>query len=323
LKVMFIPQLGNEEPWYGDFVAAVDGQFELALLDAAAPLAEQFAGVRAVVDQGGWGTRPMIDAGAAAGVELWQVIGTGLDHTEVDYILGKGIRLANTPGQFSAVALAEHVLFLILCIAKNLRETERNARSGVMYHPINDELAGCALGLVGLGASGRELARRAVALGMSVAAVDIAPVSPDVLAEVGVTSFGGPDELDRLLAGSDYVSIHVPLTPATRNLIDRRRLALMKPSAVLVNVARGGIVDEAALADALRAGRLRGAGIDVFTREPIDPDDPLLGLENVVATPHVAGVTYGTSRRRAEAAVANLVRLAQGLPPLHEVTAAG
>ncbi len=322
MKVVYIAHPGNEEPWYTDFKTALGDRFPHAVLDRDAPLAPQFQGVRVVVDQGGQATRPMIDAGAEAGVVLWQAVTTGLDHTEVAYILSKGIRLANTPGQFSATALAEHSLFLMLAIAKKLRGAERNLRAGVMYQPLNEELAGSTLGLVGLGASGKELARRAKAFEMRVIALDAFAVPAEECAELGVERFGGLETLDELLRESDYVSLHVPLTSATRHLIDAEKLALMKPTAVLINVARGEIVDEAALTDALVAGRLRGAGIDVFSREPPDTSSPLFQLENVIGTPHVAGTTFGTSRRRGEASVENIVRIDAGLPPLFEVTSA-
>ena len=104
-------------------------------------------------------------------------------------------------------------------------------------------------------------------------------------------------------------------------MIDRRAFGLMKPTAVLINVARGAIVDEIALVEALKTGRIKGAGLDVFAREPLDPAHPLLAMENVIATPHQAGSTYGTSRRRAAAAAENVARVAQGLPPLHRITA--
>lgn len=322
MKVVYIEQPGNEEPWYTDFATALGDRFPHVVLDRNAPLAPQFEGVRVVVDQGGHGTRAMIDAGADAGVELWQVVTTGVDHTEVAYILEKGIRLANTPGLFSAVALAEHVLFLMLFVAKNFRASERNLQSGILYRPLNDELEGNMLGLVGLGASGRELAWRAASLGMRVIAVDGYPVPADELAAIGVERCDEPRKLDRLLHDSDYVSIHIPLTAATRHLINAEKLALMRPSAVLINVARGEIVDEAALAAALTAGRLRAAGIDVFSQEPPDVSGPLLQLPNVVATPHVAGTTYGTSRRRGEVCVENITRIAESLAPLYEVTSA-
>jgi phosphoglycerate dehydrogenase-like enzyme len=320
VKIVFIPQRGNEEPWQGDFVDALDERFDLHILDADAPLAPQFAGARVVVDQGGWGTKAMIEAAAEAGVALWQVIGMGLDHTEVDHILGRGMRLANTPGQFSAIALGEHALFLLLCFAKRFRELEENVRTGVLWHPLTDELPAQTLGIVGLGASGRELALRAKAMGMRIVAVDPVDVSEDVLAEHGVEWFGDTDRLDDLLRESDYVSLHVPLNSRTRHLIDREKLALMKPSAVLINVARGALVDEEALVDCLREGRLRGAGLDVFSQEPLPADSPFLALENVIATPHVAGVTRGTSRRRAAVAVENAARVDEGLDPLYEIT---
>jgi phosphoglycerate dehydrogenase-like enzyme len=319
--VLYILQEGNAEPWLADFLAAADGRVDAAVLDPERPLREQFAGTVVVVDQGGHATREQIDAGAEGGVRLWQVLGTGVDHTEVDYIRSKGILLANTPGQFSAVALAEHALMFVLCLAKNLREAEANCHAGRMYQPLSDELEGQLLGIVGLGASGGELAVRARALGMRVQAVDVAAVPPDRVAELGVERFADLDGLDELIASSDYVSLHVPLTAATRHLIDERRLALMKPTAALVNVARGRIVDEDALARALGERRIRGAGIDVFGQEPLEPDNPLLHLDNVITTPHTAGITRGTSRRRSAACVENALRVLGGEEPVYQIAA--
>lgn len=320
--VLYIVQRGNVEPWLSDFREAAAGRFEMALLDHEADLPAQFSGVSVVVDQGGHATREMIDAGAAAGVQLWQVVGTGLDHTEVDHILASGIRLANTPGQFSAVALAEHALLFILGLAKRLPEAAGNCRVGTMYLPVADELAGQILGIVGFGASGRELARRAHALGMRIQAVDVLPVPEDQLAELGVERFETIAGLDELLRTSDYVSLHVPLTDETRHLLDDRRLRLMRPTAVLVNVARGRIVDEVALADVLQTGVIRGAGLDVFGQEPLTADNPLLHLPNVITTPHTAGVTRGTSRRRSAAAIENAVRMLRGEEPLFQIAGA-
>ncbi len=136
----------------------------------------------------------------------------------------------------------------------------------------------------------------------------------------GIRSLGGPESLDKLLSQSDYVSVHVPLTRRTRHMLDARALAMMKPGGILINVARGGIVDQAALVDALQRRSLRGAGLDVFAVEPLEADSPLLELDNVVLTPHVAGVTTGTSRRRAAAVADNVRRTAAGMPPLYAVT---
>jgi glyoxylate reductase len=319
-EVLYVVQQGNVEPWLADFLeVARSHDLPVSVLDETAPLEPQFAGIAVVVDQGGHATREMIAVGASAGVRLWQVLGTGLDHTEVAHIHSHGIALANTPGMFSAVALAEHALLLILALAKRLPEAEANCRIGRMYHPVADELGGQTLGLVGLGASGSELARRARALGMRVRGVDVVPPPRERLDEIGVQQFAGLDGLDDLLRESDYVSLHVPLTDETRHLIDERRLALLKPTAALVNVARGRIVDEDALARALSARAFAGAGLDVFGEEPLTPENPLLALENVIATPHTAGVTRGTSRRRSQVCVENALRVLNEEEPLYVV----
>jgi len=137
--------------------------------------------------------------------------------------------------------------------------------------------------------------------------------------EYGLSFAGQPDELDRVIAESDILSLHLHLNPETRGLIDARRLALMKPSAFLINVARGALVDEPALVAALLAGRLGGAGVDVYSQEPPDLASPLFHLPNVIATPHIAGMTDGTSRKRARCAADNVDRLAAGLEPLYLV----
>ncbi len=318
-KLLFIAREGETEPWYGEFVRAVGGSFEIVQFDAARPAAKQLAGITAVIDNGGHASREVVDAAAAAGVGLWLAVTTGLDHVDVDYILRRGLRLANTPGEYSAVALAEHALMLILCFAKHLRESARNLRAGRMHQPVNTELRGAALGLVGLGRSGRELARLATCLGLKVFAVDEAAPAEADLGGIELAWFGPPAELPRLLAEADYISLHVPLTRETRHLIGRDELAVVRPTAVLINVARGELVDEAALFDALASGRLAGAGLDVFSVEPPDPSEPLLALPHVIATPHVAGVTVGTARRRAAACVENARRFVSGEALLHEV----
>ena len=321
MRALFIGFSDIVHPWYDDFLEAVGGRHEVTLFNHDQPVAAQFKNIDVVVDQGGWGTRAMIDA-ANGSVKLWQVIGTGLDHLDVGYILSRGIPLANTPGAFSAIALAEHAIFLMLCLSKSLYVSVKNARTGNFHKPMNEELEGNTLGLVGFGASARELARRASPLGMRVMAIDAVPAPKSALDELRVEFLGGPEQLDRLLAASDYVSLHVPLTSKTRHLIGRHAFEAMKPSACLINVARGEIVEESALIEALKAGRIRGAGLDVFGQEPLDPANPLLQMDNVIATPHIAGSTRGTSRRRGRAAAENIDRIAQNLPVLHQVVAA-
>jgi phosphoglycerate dehydrogenase-like enzyme len=178
------------------------------------------------------------------------------------------------------------------------------------------ELAGKTLGLVGLGRIGREVTKRARAFDMRVIYNDVFRPTPEVEKEIGVEF----RELEALLGEADIVSLHAPLTPETRNLINDRTLALMKPNAVLVNTARGPLVDAAALAAALRAGTIRAAAIDVFDPEPPSPENPLLGLDNVVLSPHMAGVTGESILRILAAALENCLRVGRGEAPLDVVT---
>src|SRR6202011_2740837 len=138
MKVLFLGQRNNLEPWFGDVVAAVGGEHDVVLWDADAPLGPQINAAQVVVDQGGGvGSQATGDAAASAGVKLWQVLGTGLDHVDVQYILDRGLPLANTPGPFSSIALAEHALFLMLYFAKNFPASQLGMRSGVFYRPLN------------------------------------------------------------------------------------------------------------------------------------------------------------------------------------------
>ncbi|HWI70971.1 MAG TPA: NAD(P)-dependent oxidoreductase [Baekduia sp.] len=318
-SAVFIAHVADPEPWLGDFLAAVDGRFTVHVLDHDAPFSSQFRGAGAVVDLGGAGSVDMISAAADAGVRLWQVVGVGLDRTNVAEIEASGMALAHTPGSVSAIGLAETALLLMLALVKRLREAQENARAGRLFAPEGGELAGRTLGLVGLGASARELARRAKAFDMNVVAVDVAPIEPAAWRACGVDSFGPVEELDDLLAGSDYVSLHVPLVEATRSLIDRPRLALMRPEASIVNVARGGLIDEAALIGALTDGVIAGAGLDVTASEPLPTDHPLLAMDNVVLTPHIAGSTRESSRRRNEICADNVLRALEGRAPEYQV----
>ncbi len=320
MKVIYVPIRGGLQPWFDDFVAAVGSRHEVRLFDYDRPVAEQFDGVAGVVARGSkTGTREMFDAAARAGVRLWQITGAGLDGADIPYMLERGLTVAHTPGQSSGIALAEHAMFFMLWFAKKYHECAARMRSETFYGPATEELHSATLGVIGLGASGRELALRASVFGMRVVAIDVVDMPSDLLRELGVSYFGKPTDLDRVLSESDYVSLHVPLTSDTRHLIGRRELERMKPSAVLINIARGELVDEPALIEALRSGQILGAGLDAFTTEPLPADHPLLQMDNVLATPHNGGGSRGTSRRRGAAAAENLDRVARGLPPLHQV----
>jgi phosphoglycerate dehydrogenase-like enzyme len=210
------------------------------------------------------------------------------------------------------VPLAEHALHLMLVLEKRWRESQAVLASGRYGGPFGGELEGKTLGLIGFGASGRALARRAAGFGMHVIGVDAVVPGPDDTDAATCEWVGGLDKLDELLRTSDFVSLHLPLTGETEHLIDAGALGRMKPEAVIVNVARGRLIDEAALVEALRSGALGGACLDVYENEPLPPEHPLMSMENVVLTPHTAGLTRQTSRRRARFAAENVARLLAG-----------
>jgi D-3-phosphoglycerate dehydrogenase len=213
--------------------------------------------------------------------------GVGVDNIDVPAATAKGILVVNAP-RGNIIAAAEHTIGLLFALARNIPQADASVKRGEWTRSkfTGVEVRGKVLGLVGLGNIGSEVAKRAQGLEMEVIAYDPA-VAPERAEQVNVRLVS----LEDLLRDADFVSVHAPLIDATRNLLDATRLALMKPGARLVNAARGGIVDEAALYEALAAGRLAGAACDVFLEEPLPPGSPLLGLPNFIATPHVAAST--------------------------------
>jgi D-3-phosphoglycerate dehydrogenase len=320
MNVLYLPMANQVGPWSEEVVKAVGKNHNLTLLDDPLPIAPQFAVIDVVIDHGGSvGTHEMMDAAAEFGVKFWQILGTGFDHFDLDYIKSKGIPVGNCPGLFSSIPLAETAMMYILMLAHHYREGSRNFESGVLYQPIGRELDGAVLGILGFGASGQDLARRAKAFGMRIHATDVRAIEPEILEEIQPDFLGTSDDTDRVVSESDYLSVHLHLNAETRHTIDARRIALMKPTACLINVARGALIDEAAMHEALLDGSIGGAGLDAFEQEPPDPDLPAYQLPNVIATPHIAGTTTGTARRRAQCAADNADRIAQGLEPLYRI----
>ncbi len=223
---------------------------------------------------------------------------TGVDHIDIDYCREKGIAVSNCAG-YSTVAVADLVFGMVLSLARNLSACDAAVRQGgTKAGLVGFELEGKKFGVIGAGAIGSRVAAIAAAFGCQVYAYSRTPKDLP-----GVTF----TDLDTLLSTCDIVSLHVPATPQTRHLINAERLALMKPTALLINTARGPVVDSQALADALNSGRLAGAGIDVFEMEPPVPGDhPLLTAKNVLATPHVAFATAQSMEKRAVLVCENL-----------------
>jgi phosphoglycerate dehydrogenase-like enzyme len=207
----------------------------------------------------------------------------------------------------------------LLMLARHWHETQSTFQHRRCYIPMGRELEGARLLLIGFGASAKALAARVRPFEMRVSAMDVREVSEAERREFNLEQVGKPADFDALLRESDYVSLHLHLNADTHHILDARRLGLLKPTACLVNVARGALVDEAALYQALIGGHLGGAALDVFASEPVDPISPLLKLPNVIATPHISGNTDGTSRRRAECVAGNVDRVARGVEPLYRI----
>ena len=313
LNVLFMPHpVSNvNEVWGETVIEHCSRTHNLRIFDNG-PAQPQFEGCEVIVDLGGNVTRENIELAAGAGVKFVQALTMGLDHVEVEAVLESGMILCNCPGYLSSVALAQNAMMFILMVTAKYRDSAADFQNRILYKSMGRELIGLTLGIVGLGASGVELARRAKSFGMRIAAVDVRQVDDAIRDELEPDFIGTPKKLDELICMSDVVSLHIPLNDQTRHIIDARRIGLMKPEAVVVNVARGDLIDEEALHEALLAGKLRGAGLDTFSEEPPDPSLPVYQLPNVVVTPHTAGNTDGTVRNRALFAAENLDRYAEG-----------
>lgn len=314
LNVLYLPHPLDEVnvAWGRDLLMALGDHHDLRVFDRDLPAEPQFEDVEAIVDVGGNIRAEWVQIAKNSGVKFLQVQTNGLDHVEVDKIRDSGMMLAHCPGELSSVALAEGAMMFILMLAHRHGDAQRNFAAGKVFFPMGMELVDRKLGIVGFGASGQDLARRAKAFGMQILAVDIRPIEPEVLDEIQPDILSGPDALDRLMAESDFISVHLHLTAKTRHIIDDRRIKLMRPTACIINVARGELIDEDAMYQALLDGRIGGAGLDAFTQEPPDPTRPVYQLPNVCVTPHTVGSTDGTSRKRALFAAENLDRYARG-----------
>lgn len=238
--------------------------------------------------------------------------GAGLDMIPVEAASAAGVLVANVPG-VNARSVAEHVIFASLALLRRFRAMDRDLRgkgwlAGRDHANLTHELSGRSIGIVGFGAVGRQVAEIAhFGFGLTVSATSR-------------SGSGFPDhvvrkDLDALVAESDIVVLACPLTPETTGLMSRRRIASMRPGALLINVSRGPVVDDAALIEALSAGRLGGAALDVFTTQPLPAEHPYFGLENVIVTPHMAGITEESMRRMGLGAAEEAIRVLGGALP--------
>ena len=250
-------------------------------------------------------------------LKLIGICRNGTDHVDIVAATQHGVVVVNTPER-NAQAVAEHVLGLMLALARQIPAAHRYVSEGRWENPAEPymsmrgvELAGRALGIIGLGAIGRRLARLGSALGMKVLAYDpYLALGPKRVVLV---------DLDTLMSSADFISVHVPATHETEGLVNARMLAEMKPTAYLINVSDASVVDQEALVQALGDRRIAGAACDVFETHPISPHSPLLGLDNLVLTPHLGGATAETVERHSQMMADDILRFVKGRRPKHLV----
>lgn len=239
----------------------------------------------------------------------------GFNNVDVEAATSRGVYVTNTPGILTDTT-ADCVWALLLAVARRIAEADRHVRSGRWIHAwgprmfLGMDVHGKTLGIIGLGRIGSAVAKRAKGFDMNVIYYDVIR-SENLEEKLGITFKG----LEEVFSEADFVTIHVPLTKETYHMIGQRELSMMKETSYLVNTSRGPVINEEALYTALKEGVIRGAAMDVFEKEPIDPDSPLLGLENAVLTPHIASASVETRTKMAIVAANNLVSVLRGEEP--------
>lgn len=254
---------------------------------------------------------------AAPGMMVVARLGVGFDAVEIPALNRRKVPLMTT-GTANSVSVAEHAMYMLLASARLVKKYDRFVREGGWGQRLSDlpaDLSGKSILVVGMGRIGSRTVKRCVAFDMDVHVLD--PNLSD--ADIKAAGARKVTNLDAVLPQVDFVSVHCPKSPETVDMFNKRTLALMKPGAFLVNTARGGIVNEEALYEALSTGKLRGAGLDVLDREPPDPANKLFTLENVIFSPHMAGVTQEASDRMATTAIENILSVFDGRPNVANV----
>jgi phosphoglycerate dehydrogenase-like enzyme len=262
---------------------------------------------------------PKKDIQAAQRLRLIQHQGVGYDKTDVTAAGKRGISVALCP-EGTIIGVAEHVFLLILALYKKICKADASLRAGDWLQwelrPSSYEIAGKTLGILGLGHIGKEVAKRAKAFDAKIIYYDHLRQEPEIENKLGASFVPS----DILLSDSDILSLHIPLTPDTYHIIGEAELNIMKETSILINTARGPLVDEQALVEALQSQRIAGAGLDVFENEPLPQDSALINLPNVVITPHISAGTVDALITKMDACFANMLRIVHGDIPIHVIS---
>jgi phosphoglycerate dehydrogenase-like enzyme len=255
-----------------------------------------------------------IEKGSFRLVQQW---GAGLEGVDIEAARRKGVFVSNVPASGgNAESVAEHAMLLILALLRDLPKTQANVRAGVLGSPTGKMLAGRTVCLYGLGAIALPLAKMLRAFDVNLIGIS-RQVSEEKTRRFHLSRHFCAEDREKAFAATDILVLCMRYTEEMRGMLGRRELAALRPGAYVVNVARGGVIDGEALYAQLRAGHLAGAGLDVFWQEPLPTDDPILTLPNVIATPHVGGVTESSFGMIAAVVAENIQRLRRGEPPLH------
>ena len=318
MKVMYIEAQGELSIWGQAVMEIVGPHHDVSIYDHDHPVS-QFVGIEAAIDLGGENMqRPMFEA--ADKLKFWQMLTIGYDFgRDLSYAKETGLATSNCPGSTCSAGLAEAAFMFILMLTKKYHESQDSLKQGKLHTPMVDDVEGKSVGIIGFGASGQALARRVRAFGMPIMIIDPLSIDQSLLGEVQPVFVGTPDAIDHVISEADFISLHLPVTPTTERLIDARRIALMKPTACLINVARGNLVDERALHTALREGKIGGLGTDVFYDYDVKPSQELLEHPRFVALPHVSGGSLNSVRSRAAVSLENLNRIAEDLEPKYRI----
>lgn len=307
-----------------NLLRAAPDDVEVKWIDSTQPThvqAEQMSDVVAMLQAAG--DFDMDLARSCPRLKLIQVTSAGVDRFDVAALGEMGIRVANNHGG-NANAVAEHAVALMITVLRKLTLQFESVRAGKWMGAIRQdwtprayEISGKTVGIVGLGQIGLRVAQRLQ--GWECSTIFHDPVQPEaeLVADLGLRAVS----MDDLVQESDIVTLHAPLNPRTRGLVGKREFGLMKSTAILINTCRGGVVEESSLIEALRAGKIAGAGLDVLDQEPTQKDNPLLSMNNVAVTPHLAGMSAESGPRSVTFAMQNMARVARGEEPLSVVTA--